>query len=428
MSDAEPQVGWSRPQAWPDPAPGPAAGARHHQPVEGQSPDPWATSAEPIDHWRAEYDPWAAVPGRVGRRDARQSTGPSRGVLAAGALAITLLAGSVGAVMGSMVANQNGDGGQSVVTYLGADPAALDVAPDSIAGVADAVMPSVVSIAAGDASGSGFVISADGYVVTNNHVVDGIAGSVELIFSDGGSATADVVGVSPSYDLAVLEVDRDDLVPVRLGNSSRVAVGDPVLAIGSPLGLEGTVTSGIISALNRPVTASGRGETAFINALQTDAAINPGNSGGPLVDGAGRVIGVNSAIATLSFGTAGSIGLGFAIPIDQARRTVEQIIANGEAVYPVIGVRLDPTYTGVGARVARDTDDGPGVSPGSPAELAGITSGDVIVELDGRVVSSADELVVGLRSHEPGDEITLVVRDDDDEEREVTLTLDSAIG
>jgi putative serine protease PepD len=176
------------------------------------------------------------------------------------------------------------------------------------------------------------------------------------------------------------------------------------------------------------VTAGGQGEQAFINAFQTDAAINPGNSGGPLVDAQGRVVGVNSAIATLGLsGAAGSIGLGFAIPIDQARRTAEQIIATGSAQYPVMGVRLDPSFDESGARIAEDSDDGPGLVRNGPAEQAGLRPGDVIVAIDGQSVSTPDELVVLLRTRQPGDEVTLrYVRDG--VEAEVTLTLGSETG
>jgi putative serine protease PepD len=370
------------------------------------------------------YDPWRTPAGA-----ANESSG-GRGALFAGVAVIAMLAGAVGGATGALVAGNDGPASTAnvVTTVIGADPATLNVRPsDSIAGVAAAVLGSVVSVSAGEGTGSGFVISEDGYVVTNHHVVRD-AETIELAFSDGSSATAEVVGSSPSYDLAVLLVERDDLAPVVLGDSAQVAVGDPVVAIGSPLGLEGTVTSGIVSALDRPVTAGGRGEQAFINALQTDAAINPGNSGGPLVDSRGRVIGVNSAIASLSFGgTTGSIGLGFAIPINQARRTAEQIIATGEAVYPVMGVRLEPDDGAAGARIAVDSDESPGVVPGGPADGAGLRSGDIIVEIDGRSVDTPDELVVFLRSREPGDEVTLVY-ERGGTEHEVTLTLDSAVG
>jgi putative serine protease PepD len=302
--------------------------------------------------------------------------------------------------------------------------------PDSVAGVASNVLASVVSVIIDDGSGSGFVISQDGYIVTNNHVVSSTEGdgTIEVGFFDGTTAPAVIVGRSPSYDLAVLQVERRDLTPVRLGDSADVVVGDPVIAIGSPLGLEGTVTSGIISALDRPVSAGGEGETSFINALQTDAAINPGNSGGPLVDAAGRVIGVNSAIASLNLGAAPSnIGLGFAIPIDQATRTAQQIIATGEAVYPVMGVRLDRAFPGPGARIAADDAESPGVEPNGPAESVGIEPGDVITEIEGRVIDSPEEMIVALRAQQPGDRVTIVV-ERDGEQRELTLVLGSKVG
>ena len=406
--------GWSRPGPWPEPGP---------VWVTVTEGDDAALDSAPADQVPEIHDPWV-----IPQEQPPDRSGPGVGALVGGAAAIALLAGSAGAVTASLIDDDAEATGTPVVTVLGADPAALrDASPDSVAGIAEMVLASVVSVAAGDGTGSGFVISDDGYIVTNHHVVRN-ADSIELGFSDGSREEAEIVGSSASYDLAVLRVDRDDLTPVVLGDSANVAVGDPVLAIGSPLGLEGTVTSGIVSALDRPVTAGGQGEQAFINALQTDAAINPGNSGGPLVDVEGRVIGVNSAIATLGFsGASGSIGLGFAIPIDQARRTAEQIIATGAAQYPVMGVRLDPSYDEPGARIAADTDESPGVVRNGPAERAGMRPGDVIVAIDGHPVSTPDELVVLLRTRQPGDEVTLrYVRDG--VEAEVSLTLDSETG
>jgi len=406
--------GWSRPGPWPEADPGGLSVS------DGDDPAPSPPTTDQVPEVR---DPWV-----IPHEQAPDKSGPGVGALVGGAAAIALLAGSAGAITASLIDDDAESTGTPVVTVLGADPAALrDVPPDSVAGIAEMVLASVVSVGAGDGTGSGFVISDDGYIVTNHHVVRD-ADTIELAFSDGSREEAEIVGSSASYDLAVLRVDRDDLTPVVLGNSANVAVGDPVLAIGSPLGLEGTVTSGIVSALDRPVTAGGQGEQAFINALQTDAAINPGNSGGPLVDVEGRVIGVNSAIATLGFsGASGSIGLGFAIPIDQARRTAEQIIATGVAQYPVMGVRLDPSYDEPGARIAADTDESPGVVRNGPAERAGMRPGDVIVAIDGHPVSTPDELVVLLRTRQPGDEVTLrYVRDG--VEAEVSLTLDSETG
>ncbi|MHB1066285.1 MAG: S1C family serine protease, partial [Candidatus Nanopelagicales bacterium] len=190
-----------------------------------------------------------------------------------------------------------------------------------------------------------------------------------------------------------------------LGSSEALSVGDAVIAVGSPLGLAGTVTTGIVSALDRPVTAGdGSTETAFINAIQTDAAINPGNSGGPLLNGNGEVVGVNSAIATLgaASGQSGSIGLGFAIPIDSVKRVVDEIVATGSSTTPVIGVSLDMTFAGPGARVEQ-------VTSGSGAEAAGIQAGDTITAIDGSPVEDATGLIVAIRSNAPGDSVTVTV-------------------
>ncbi|NCA18888.1 MAG: PDZ domain-containing protein, partial [Actinobacteria bacterium] len=218
-----------------------------------------------------------------------------------------------------------------------------------------------------------------------------------------------IVGVNPAYDLAVIKVSRTGVPALQFGDSEKVQVGDTVIAIGSPLGLSGTVTSGIISAKNRAVTAGdGQGEGSFINALQTDAAINPGNSGGPLVDRSGAVVGVNSAIATLdsSFGSqSGSIGLGFAIPINQARRTAEELIKTGKSSYPILGVSVDTTYSDGGALVKALTS-------GGPAESAGIQVGDVITDFAGRAITNSDELIVAIRDKAPGDKVSITVKRD----------------
>jgi putative serine protease PepD len=318
----------------------------------------------------------------------------------------------------------------------GEDRPAPDAPANAIAPVLAAAMPSVVQIEVTNAgqpasTGSGFVIREDGYILTNNHVVDQPDPGVTVIFSDGSEAEAEIVGATPDYDLAVLKVDRTGLPALPFGDSEAVTVGDPVIAIGSPLGLDATVTTGIISALNRPVTTGGQGAAAFIDALQTDAAINPGNSGGPLLNAQGEVIGVNSAVAALPGATAqsgaGSVGLGFAIPSNQARHTAEQLIETGVATYPVIGVILDGAYTGEGVRVAESgAEPGtPGVVPGGPADRAGIREGDIIVGFEGRPVTNADNLIVGIRAKAPGDTVTFTIKRGDTE-RDVTVTLQSS--
>ncbi|MBA2559112.1 MAG: trypsin-like peptidase domain-containing protein [Propionibacteriales bacterium] len=280
--------------------------------------------------------------------------------------------------------------------------------------MADGVLPSVVSIdvvgSTAHVSGSGFVYDAAGHIVTNNHVIEPAVagGAITVSLPSGSEVPAKVVGSSPSYDLAVLSIDSQGLTPAALGTSGNVDVGETVVAIGSPLGLNSTVTSGIISATQRPVTAGGSGETSYLNALQTDAAINPGNSGGPLVDLSASVIGVNSAIATVggsSTQQSGNIGVGFAIPIDQVKTTVEQIIDTGHAEYPIIGAQVNVAPGYDGARIQK-------VTSGSPAADAGIKSDDVVTSVNGRQVHNGIELIVDIRSFEPGQTITLSVERD----------------
>jgi putative serine protease PepD len=289
-------------------------------------------------------------------------------------------------------------------------------ADDSIAGIAQAVLPVVVSIDVssdqGSGTGSGFIIRStakESFVLTNNHVVDGAGGTqkITVTFQDQTQAPATIVGTEASYDLAVLRIDRGNLPVAVLGDSNNVVVGDATIAIGSPLGLTGTVTSGIVSALNRPVTAGDATDVSFISAIQTDAAINPGNSGGPLVNSRGEVIGINSAIATTGSsvsGQSGSIGLGFAIPINQARRVATELIETGSSTYPVIGVQLDMTFDGQGALVQSIVEGG----PASKSELA---AGDVITAIDGVKVSDGTELVVRIRAKNAGDVVELTLSD-----------------
>ena len=274
------------------------------------------------------------------------------------------------------------------------------------------------------------MIDDAGHVVTNNHVVEQAAdddGLIEIVDQDGNRFEATVVGRSPVYDLAVLYCDEaKDMKPAALGESQALHVGDPVVAIGSPLGLSSTVTAGIVSALQRPVTTGDSAEeSSYINAVQTDAAINPGNSGGPLVNMLGQVIGVNSAIATTGGTTggdqAGNIGVGFAIPIEQVKVTADQILRTGEARYPVIGAKVQTGQRdGSGAEIDEVIED-------TPAEDAGLEKGDLVVALEGQKVTDGIALIVSIRSHQPGETLTFtVVRDGD--EKDFDVTLDSEVG
>ena len=353
---------------------------------------------------------------------------------------VGLLAGLLGGVVGYTAAHSHDTRSLDSGAALPAQTDGSTSRPrHSVAGVAAAVLPTVVQItvAGSDGSedtGSGFVIRRDGYLLTNNHVVAPAAGggSITVRFNDGQSADGTLVGRDTSYDLAVIKVDLSDLPTAALGDSDAVQVGDPVLAIGSPLGLSGTVTAGIVSAKDRPVSAGdGTGDVSYISALQTDAAINPGNSGGPLVDMSSRVIGVNSSIATLGAATggqSGSIGLGFAIPINQDRRIAVEIIRTGTAEHPIIGVELDVSYPGPGARVAlRSVNGQSAVVPGGPADQAGIQPGDVITAIDGQPVADAEELIVAIRTHSPGDTVTLTIKRDG-QESDVSVTLAPSSG
>ncbi|WP_405061328.1 trypsin-like peptidase domain-containing protein [Kribbella sp. NBC_01505] len=341
------------------------------------------------------------------------------------ALVVGLLAGG-GAAVTVVALDGNGPIAEQPDVPVGNGPG-----PDpkfragSVSAVASALLPSVVQLRVdgsdnSESTGSGFVIDGSGHILTNNHVVAGAAkgGSIQIITTNGKSQTARLVGTSPAYDLAVVQVVGLKVPAVQFGQSDAAVVGQDVVAIGSPLGLAGTVTSGIISAKNRPVTTGdGEDQASYMNALQTDAAINPGNSGGPLVDMNARVIGINSAIAAVrgsQEGQSGNIGLGFAIPIDQARRTAQQLIANGKATYPVIGASIDLRFEG-GARVSE-------VSAGSPAARAGLRVGDVVTEINKQLVDTAEGLIVAIRTHQPGESVRLVY-ERSGRPREATVTL-----
>jgi len=336
------------------------------------------------------------------------------------AVVIALIAGAIGAVIGR---GSSTDIGANLVDTKNI----VERAPDSIAALAARVIPAVVSISvkasSGSDTGSGFFLDSNGYILTINHVVRSAAtiGTITVELSNGKKYPAKLIGRDASYDLAVLKIDVTSAPTLQLGNSDNVLVGDAVIAIGSPLGLSGTVTSGIISSKNRAVTTGdGAGESSFINALQTDAAINPGNSGGPLVDATGAVIGVNSAIATLGYGSqSGSIGLGFAIPINQAKKTADQLIKNGSATYPIMGISVDTRFTGTGALISSETN---GITPGGPASKAGLKVGDVITKIDGKAIENSDELIVAIRSKNIGDRVKIEYQRNN-VTRETTVTL-----
>jgi putative serine protease PepD len=229
--------------------------------------------------------------------------------------------------------------------------------------------------------------------------------SIAVETATSGGTGSGWVGRDKAYDLAVLQINRGNLAALNLGDSTKAVVGEPVMAVGSPLGLASTVTTGIISALNRPVSAGNVGQESFVNAIQTDAAINPGNSGGALINARGQIIGVNSAIATLSSGgTSGSIGLGFAIPITEAKRVIDEIITSptNTSTRPLLGVFFDNTYEGIGARILR-------LSPGEAADVAGIPVGSIIKSIGGQRVTDQVSAVVRIRSFAPGATVSVTV-------------------
>ncbi|MFF7650133.1 trypsin-like peptidase domain-containing protein [Streptomyces sp. NPDC007983] len=383
--------------------------------------------------WQS-YDPWT-----VARPPAERKVVSRRRAFVA-VLLIALIAGCLGGGIGAYAERDRASGGVDVkLPQAPLEKGTRD--PDSIAGIASSALPGVVTIhvsgSSEEGTGTGFVLDKQGHILTNNHVVApaGSDGDISVTFNGGQTARAELVGRDAGYDLAVIRVEGvSGLSPLALGNSDSVRVGDPVVAIGAPFDLAGTVTSGIISAKERPITAGGEKEDgsdiSYVDALQTDAPINPGNSGGPLVDGKARVIGINSAIRAADDGAelggqGGSIGLGFAIPINQGKRVAEELINTGKATHPVIGVTLNMEYTGDGARVNSMGADGPPVTPDGPGDKAGIKAGDVITEVDGVRVHSGQELIVKIRSHRPGDRLRLTVKRDGDE-RSVELTLGSA--
>lgn len=344
-------------------------------------------------------------------------------LIAAFALGATLAGGIA-------VAEINNTGGvkacvdnKTKALYLSADGkcakgrSALELTTNAfdVKNLAATITPSVVSIAVesptSGGTGSGWVYqstASSSYIITNNHVIDAVAsgtGTITVEFSNGDQIDASIVGRDKAYDIAVLQINKGNLAALNLGDSTKLTVGDPVMAVGSPLGLASTVTTGIISALNRPVSAGTVGQESFVNAIQTDAAINPGNSGGALINAQGQIIGVNSAIATLSSGgTSGSIGLGFAIPITEARRVIDEIITTPShtSTRPLLGVFFDNTYDGIGAKILK-------LTPGEGADLVGIPAGAIIKSIGGQRVTDQVSAIVRIRSYAPGTTISVTV-------------------
>ncbi|MEU9447835.1 trypsin-like peptidase domain-containing protein [Streptomyces sp. NPDC048277] len=435
-----------RPRHAPDPCSTPPHG----------SPGPWAP-APPVQHpatltarqappsddaWAAQAplpQTGAALPSAERRRTR------SRRTFAAGALLLAVVSGAVGGMIGAYLERT---GGLEAVQLPQPGPPPPGRPPGSVAAIAARALPSVVTLHVSgtdeQATGTGFVIDTRGHILTNNHVVAPAVsggGRISVTFSSGASAGATVVGRDTGYDLAVVQVHGvRGLTPLPLGDSDHVRVGDPVVAIGAPFDLPNTVTAGIISAKERPITSGGGSgdgsDVSYVDALQTDAPINPGNSGGPLLDSQARAVGVNSAIRSADSadggggpdggpdgGQAGSIGLGFAIPINQAKRVAEELIDTGKATHPVIGITLDMAYSGDGARIDdQAADGGPAVTEGGPGARAGLRAGDVITAVDGQPVHSGAELIVRTRAHRPGDRLSLTVERSGAEKR-LTLVL-----
>ncbi|MFJ2610486.1 S1C family serine protease [Streptomyces sp. NPDC087425] len=391
----------SNPQgAWPPPAPA--------TPAYGDA------GAGGGDVWGAAY-PQEPAP----------KSGRGRGGLVVAILVAALVAGGLGGGLGYTLAKNNDGGNGSTTVSSSTSGGSVKRDAGTVAGVAAKALPSTVTIEAESSSGeggtgTGFVFDTQGHIVTNNHVVaDAVdGGKLTATFPDGKKYDAEVVGHAQGYDVAVIKLKNapSDLNPLTLGNSDKVAVGDSTIAIGAPFGLSNTVTTGIISAKNRPVASSdGSGSNAsYMSALQTDASINPGNSGGPLLDAQGNVIGINSAIQSTGSGglggssQSGSIGLGFAIPINQAKYVAQQLIQTGKPVYAKIGASVSLEDSSGGAKITEQGASGSdAVESGGPAAKAGLKPGDVITKLDDRVIDSGPTLIGEIWTHKPGDKVTI---------------------
>ncbi|MEU8222289.1 trypsin-like peptidase domain-containing protein [Kribbella sp. NPDC048915] len=390
---------------------------------QGQRPGQYSAGGSGYPQFGAPGPHQGATPGPnwpIGPQPAAEPKPKPRAGLAVVALT-ALLVGTAGGVGGAAVYSATADhtaNTPSVTAPLNGNQAAPASAPDgSVQSAASKVLPSVVKIAVttqrGGATGSGIVISKDGLIVTNNHVVagGGPGANITVTLNDGRTVKATVKGTDPLTDLAVIDADADDLTPATLGESGKLQVGQGVVAIGSPFGLDATVTSGIVSALNRPVTGGDDDpdSTTVFPAIQTDAAINPGNSGGALIDLAGQVVGINSAIKTAGGSgqsEGGNIGLGFAIPIDQAKPIIDELVAKGKATHARLGVTVGDAQSSDGLTSGARLGE---VTPGGAADKAGLQAGDVVTAVDGKAIASGDALVAAVRSHRPGDQVKLTI-------------------
>jgi putative serine protease PepD len=435
-------------QPFTPPAPGPHG--PQGTPVDGSWPAPAPTTLPGY----AEHGAGAGAGGPAGGAGwgapYQQQPAPKprnrRGGLVAAVLVAALVAGGLGGGLGYTLAKHDDNGSTTVAA---ADSGASQVKrnPNSIAGVAAKALPSTVTIEAESTNGeggtgTGFVFDTQGHIVTNNHVVaDAVdGGKLTATFPDGRKYDAEIVGHAQGYDVAVVKLKNapSDLKPLALGDSDKVAVGDETIAIGAPFGLSNTVTTGIISAKNRPVASSdgsGDSKASYMSALQTDASINPGNSGGPLLDARGAVIGINSAIQSTGSsggfggsGQSGSIGLGFAIPINQAKYVAQQLIKAGKPVYAKIGASVSLENGSDGAKITDQGVNGAdAVESGGPAAEAGLRPGDVITKLDDRVIDSGPTLIGEIWTHKPGDKVEITYKRAG-QEHTTEVTLGSRIG
>lgn len=494
------QPGYPPAPSQPGPVPShggpPAYGQGHQQPYNQQFDWRYRSQPSQTTQFRPPYEPFGGtgpgrIPGGTGPGPIPGGTGPGpipgmlppvpapqppqkrsrAGLLTAGAVAIAVVSAGIGGAAATVIelgTHSTGGNGHSILGGAAPSVPAANMPPGSVEQVASKVVPSVVMLETDlgrqSEEGSGVILSADGLILTNNHVVaaaaspakspggqgapgipggpggpsspggpsgpggapGGPAPKTTVTFSDGRTAPFTVVGADPTSDIAVIRVQGvSGLTPISLGSSSDLHVGQPVVAIGSPLGLSGTVTTGIISAMNRPVSTTGESgnQNTVLDAIQTDAAINPGNSGGALVNMNGQLVGVNSAIATLGADSpdaqSGSIGLGFAIPVDQAKRIADELISTGKATHASLGVQVTSDKGTPGAKVVD-------VVPNGAAATAGVPKNVTVTKVDDRPINSADALVAAVRSKAPGDKISLTFSDPGGGSRTVPVTLGKA--